>query len=455
MMNHEIDKTGVIDKEKLAGESYFKSLLEQGYSKGAFLEGDIERLQYECLELLASKVKRFNSGDSSSIRVENAQSIMDSNLFTIGLRLKFYQNPDDAVAALKNENITEIYQKGRIRIDEMLSASKKLYYNLLSRLVDTKNVFYRATIVSGIKGFFKIYYPDFGAHEIHITADYPAFNPAPRLAGIEFIQVYLEALFYENQFCLNFDPDDIHHLLCGCEENYQALLMNIYEPVLTMSIGCILAGTDVYKLDMTEDGISYVNSLFTGKSKSDILSIIQNAASELSKIFKFSLGLERYIKNSLPLVSSKIGIAARENALNHVLITPAYPEQRPRLYFSFGTKIENEQYRKAVNEMMQCRFLPDKIAIIHEQIHSLADFKDVLLDAFLTHDEIMTVLHELRLPEIAALAKKYMLWNELDASMHREQDRVLQSCLNDFISALPPDQQELIKNTSEKLEEVL
>lgn len=452
-MSNELKKISIIDKKKLDDENYFKSLLEHGHSKGVFTEGDIERLQYECLELLARNIERFNSGDSSSIRIENAQGIMNSNLFTIGLWLKSYQTPDDAAAALKSEHIAEIYQKGRRRIDEMLSASKLIHSKLLSQLVDTKNVFYHATIADGITGFFKLYYPDFGAHEIHITADYPTFNPAPRLVGIEFIKSYLEALFCENKFCLNFDPDDIHHLLCGYEENYQDLLMNIYEPVLTMSIGCILAGTDVYKLDMKKDGITHISSLFSGKSRSDIFSIIQNAVSELNRLFSFSSALKQYLQSSILQISDKIAIAVRENTLGRIFTTPDYPERKPRLYFSYGAKMENKQYRKVLTEIMQCRFLPDKIAIIREQINSLADLEDVLLDAFSAHDEIRTVLEELSMPEIAALAKKYMLWREMDTSALREQEQVLRRCLNELISALPHMQQELIINTSKILEE--
>ena len=140
-MNNSLEKISIIEKEKLSGEFYFQSLLEQGYSKSLFADGDIERLQYECLSFLAHKVERFNAGDSSSIRVDKAQDIMASNMFTIGLWLKTYQNPDDAITAIQNEQIAGLYQKGRKRIAAMVAATNAIHYKILQRLVDTKNVF--------------------------------------------------------------------------------------------------------------------------------------------------------------------------------------------------------------------------------------------------------------------------------------------------------------------------
>jgi len=248
-----LEKASAINKESLDGEFYFQSLLEQAQAKGLLTDGDIERLQYDCLALLARRVERFNAGDSSSIRMEAAQSIMASNLFTIGIWLKTFQNPDDAIAALQNEPIAELYKQGRKRIDTMLSATKILHANLLRQLAEIKNVFYHATLVDGIHGFFKLYYPDFGAHETHITADYPTCVAMPKLAGIEFIHAYLEALYYENQFLLCFASDDLHQLLCGYEKGYQELLINVYEPALTAALGCVLAETDARTLDLSEE----------------------------------------------------------------------------------------------------------------------------------------------------------------------------------------------------------
>jgi hypothetical protein len=305
--------------------------------------------------------------------------------------------------------------------------------------------------VDGIKGFFKLYYPDFNAHEIHITADYPTYNTLPKLAGIEFIHAYLNALYHENQFCLNFSSGDIHHLLCGYEEDYQELLINIYEPVLTAAIGCVLVGTDAHRLDISKNGTAYLYGLFAEKTKTEILTAVQYAAHELKRIFNFSHELDMYIQGSLSFIVDKIEFAMHEQSLDHVFYTPSYPEHKPKMFFSFGDKMDNEQYRKVIDEIMQCRFMQDKIAIIKEQIHSLADLEDFLLDADLTHKEIQAVLYELSLQEIAALSKKYSIMSEVETIEFREKEQVLRECLNDYVSALPHGQRDLLFKISNVL----
>jgi len=425
-----LEKVSVIGRKSLDDEFYFQSLLEQAQAKGLLTDGDIERLQYDCLALLARRVERFNAGDSSSIRVEAAQNIMASNLFTIGIWLKTFQNPDDAIAVLQNEPIAELYKQGRKRIDTMLLAAKTLHANLLRQLADIRNVFYRATLVDGIHGFFKLYYSDFGAHETHITADYPTCIAMPRLAGIEFIHAYLEALYYENQFLLCFAPDDLHHLLCGYEKGYQELLINVYEPVMTAALGCVLAETDARTLDLSEDGAARLNRLFADMSKSEKLTALQAAAHALGRMFEFSPCLERYVQKTLPDIADNIKF-----------FVSVYPEHKPALRFSFGDKMDDGQYRKVVEEIMQCRFVQDKIAIIKEQVHSLADMEDILLDAELVPKEITAILRELGLPEIAALAKKYPATAEIDL---REQERKLSECLRDYITSLLVEEQEWV-----------
>ncbi|HAZ06275.1 MAG TPA: hypothetical protein DCY58_08620, partial [Acetobacterium sp.] len=82
-MKNKIKKQSMIDGDKLSGEFYFQSLLQEAYVKGVLSSKESERIQLECLKLLADSTERFTRGQSSSIRVEIAQGIMASNLFTI------------------------------------------------------------------------------------------------------------------------------------------------------------------------------------------------------------------------------------------------------------------------------------------------------------------------------------------------------------------------------------
>ncbi|MDR1328783.1 MAG: DUF6179 domain-containing protein, partial [Oscillospiraceae bacterium] len=379
--------------------------------------------------------------------------IMASAMFTVGLWLKTYQTPDDAASALRTEPIAELYRKGRARIDDMLTAARTVHAKILDRLVKTKNVFYRSTIKYGIEEFFKLYHPDFSAHEIHITADYTPYNPIPELAGIEFISAYLSAIYYENQFCRSFRAGDIHHLLCGYSENYQRIPFNIYEQTLTAAIGCVLAGMDARRLDITENAAAQLSRLFAEASADEIPKIVQKSVNELTRIFGFSDALLRYVRKSLPSIASKLEVAARMQTLDRVFYPPAYPENKPKLLFSFGNQMENEKYREIVSEIIQCRFSQDKLAIIKSEIHSLADLDDVFQDAELSPEEIRSVLRELSFPEIAALVKRHSILTALETDEYEESEPPLIKCLCELVSALPREQRELLTKASEAIRE--
>ncbi len=452
-MNNELDLNHVINRDTLEEDNYFQSLIGQAFENNLLDEHDLNRLQMECLNLLAYKTERFNGGDSSSIRVEKAQEIMDSIFYTIGLWLKTYPSPDHAVTALKKKSVKEIYQSGRKHIDTMLVMTKVLHKKLVTKLIDTPNVFYKATLTDGIYGFFKLYCPDYAAQEIHITADYPLYNPIPKLKGIEFINAYVKGAFCENLFCDFFPADDINHLLRGYEKNYQELLFNLYEQVLTAALGCMVAGTEPRHLDITPQGICSIEMIFDKKTDEESLSTIEVAAVGLKESLQLPEGVYRYIQCSLPVIAGKINTAVCDKSLSGVFYLPAYPENDPKILFSYNEKMDDEGYRHLIDEIRDCRFSDDKITLIKKKIHSLADLDDMLSDAELTDEETEAVLMTLTLPEIAALSKKHELYTDADESDLRDGEIIVRRQLQKFISKMMPKQQKMLEKAVAMLED--
>lgn len=165
---------------------------------------DIDMLQL--LELLTQKCDEWASGESSSLPVEKAQDILASIMYVIHLASKDQQHDDVPVS--------ELFEKGLVCVQKKLFSCHMLQRRILKNLFNTPNVFYRSTIQGGINGFFKLYSPQFSAHEIHITADYPLCLGRPQLEGVEFIEEYLSRIDAENAFCNLFDPVLVHRLMC-------------------------------------------------------------------------------------------------------------------------------------------------------------------------------------------------------------------------------------------------
>lgn len=305
-MNNSLEKPSLIHQSDLNGENYFQSLLEAAQSKNLLQSDTMQRIQYECLGLLAYKCERYNAGDSSSIPVDKAQDIMESIFFTIGFWLKTYSNPDDAITMLQNTPIKELYQNGRKRIDTTTAATKNVYKRLLQQLLPLNNAYYGSTIKGEISKFFKGYYPDFAAHEQPVLLAYPLLMPLPALAGIEQIKAYVEAAYYENQFCSYFSVASIHHLLSNYAKDYPVQLMNICEPVLMAALGSIILEEKSIELSSLKTGENTLFHFFKSQPNEEVLAVMQKAAGVLKEQYHFTKGLAQYLHCSLPAMVEKI-----------------------------------------------------------------------------------------------------------------------------------------------------
>lgn len=217
-----------IKPEQLNSRCYFQSLLEQAHSCGLLSDAELSKIQMELLIILAEQTDKWNQGKSSSIPTEKAQELLTSAIFVIGIQLKSYQTPENAVEVLKTEPLKSLFEKGLNLVQRKIAISRHRQKRIAAHLLNTPNVYYRSTIIDGINGFFKLYRPQFTAQEIHITADYPAYLGRPNFDGIEFIERYLRCIEAENEFCMHFAPQDIHHLLCGLTQDYHSVPMNLY-----------------------------------------------------------------------------------------------------------------------------------------------------------------------------------------------------------------------------------
>lgn len=441
----EIERIGSIKKENLSGEFYFSSLLEEAQRNGLVSANDIEKLQYGCFVLLSEKINQFTNGESSSVPVETADLISKSILFTIGVALKSYPTPDDAVEALLNTEIGQLYFKGRRLIDKKIQAAKRLYLAMQKNMIFTDNITYKSILTSGIKSFFKLYKPDFSAQEIHITADYPTFVPVKDLAGIEYIHKYIKSLYYENTFCRLFSNEDIENLLYGYASDYKDLVINIFGLVLTNALGRVLLEKPPLGLNISKEEAVELEERLSGLTKEQLYERVHEAYLTLCESLAIeSEPLREYIENALPEISSVIYIACEKRIPKSVFIEFAYPDDTNEITFDFGQKMNNSEYRKIVDEINDCRYTSDKIAIIESGVNSLADLEDILLDAAFSDEESYEVFGLLSVYEIAALAKNYYALTENNNDLSENEEK-LRSRLKNYIEMLSDEKRAEIK----------
>ncbi|MGN0735460.1 MAG: DUF6179 domain-containing protein [Anaerovoracaceae bacterium] len=277
----------------------------------SFSMRDIDTLQL--LELLAQKCDEWTGGESSSLPAEKAQDILASIIYVIGLASK--EQHDDVP-------VSELFEQGLICVQKKLFSCHMLQRRILKNLFNTPNVFYLSTIQGGISGFFKLYSPQFSAHEIHITADYPVCLGRPQLEGVEFIEEYLSRIDAENAFCNLFDPALVHRLMCGLSTDYAQVPVNIFEHVLLAALGLVLAGRLPAGLDLAAYDILLIEDLFCGKTKEQTASALYTALDRLTVYLDVPERSISYASACIPVLSANVSNAAEHDALNKVFLMP-------------------------------------------------------------------------------------------------------------------------------------
>lgn len=231
-------------------------------------------------------------------------------------------------------------------------------------------------------------------------------------------------------------------MLFGYEEDYRDLIFNIFRQVLATAIGCELIHADVTRLNITNPQLEHLHSMLISKSNKEIKGLIFDAIKNLYFDLNLTnIPLQKYIENCLDGIINDICYSVKENTLNKIFIVKKYPECNLLIQFSFGEKMDNEPYRKTIEEIINCRYLSDKLSIIQDKIHSLSDMEDLLIDAELKENEIMVVLSNLNLFEIAALSKHHPYKSEIEAIEYSESEIKLQLCLHNYILLQPPKNQ--------------
>ena len=304
-------KEEFIDASKLSGREYLVSLLREAQKSGLVLPESAARIQKEEMDIVADLAMDFTDGLSSSIRIEQAQEFVLSVFSTAGLALKACPSPDEAAFRLASEPLRTLYDEGTKIIKKKLVAARMLHGQVSRNIFAVKNEFYASTVIGGIRGFFKLYNPKFGAHEIHITADYPTFLPVNDLTGIEFIEKYLEVIDLENRFCLCFDPgaaSEMLHRHFG--EGHESLVLNIFEQVLTEALRCAVSGMPVKGLACDS---CILNETLSGLTQAELSDKLQEALSSVFSELQSSVphctitrGMIEYIKECLPIACNTL-----------------------------------------------------------------------------------------------------------------------------------------------------
>lgn len=433
--------------------SFFNELVKEGCRLSLLSPSQLEAIQFQLLHLLTDQINRWTGGQSSSVPLETGQCIQQSVIYTIGYYLKSLPDAQCALEELKSNAPADLFLKGKQLLGKARKQSQKLLLLLQEKRIDTDLLAYNDTLGEGLPSFFSAYDMDFGAHETPASIDYPLGNDKMNLSGIEYIHEYLQKLQLENEFCSYFSTEEVNGLLRGYDRQYKELLFNIYELVLTNAVGCLLLGNNDRKLHLSDyerRSLQQELSILSGEKLDER---VDEAVSRLLRIlFILKPALVEYIKASAINLKSRLKNALEINGLTHLFLSIADEAEGAAIEYEDNPPLEQGSFQKLADEIRDCRFFPDKIALLHDVPLSITDLTDLLEGSCFFDDEYQELFASLDEIRLALLMKKLPLDPAGSGFLKEESHHEWENSLITFLEQSDPLRKAAILSLSNQIQ---
>jgi hypothetical protein len=410
MKNTDIEKPSHLRKDILDPNHYTLDLIEEARRAGLINQPALDSIQAQLMSLLGELIIRYTKGDSASLKIENAQGLLLSILYSIDVYISSIPNPEDAIALLKADNLKEIYEKGLALVASCVANTKNLYQEIMDKKLDLPIQAYHLTLDEALPDFINNYDELFHAQDITVSMDYPLLFDDMRIQGVFYIKQYLENLAIETQFCSLFPKQDVAKLLANYGQVYRIdtreALINVFEVLLTNSLFSTLAGNKAIELDISKLQYELLREKFKGLDNGQCSSLINEATEALIKDLGIDqANLRAYIRNFKKVIMPRFISALGHDCLENIIILDSKEESHLDIIFDEGNTMDDESFRIVIDQIMDCANAVDKTAIINSKIHSLGDFIDLLEADCLFEDEFQYLFDSLGDLELSILAK--------------------------------------------------
>ena len=388
-----------IDEGKLDQGNYFQSLFSEACEKKLIDEAQFERIQLEMMELMAKQVERYTNDESSSIKVETAQQILQSICYTIGSYLKSIADMNQKIELIKNEKLSKLFYLGMDEIEANITKAKVVLEMLKAEQLKVDNYAYHDTIFEGIPGFFHDYVIEFGAQEDVGSIDYPLCNTIGKISGIEYIYEYVRRLALENDYCRKFSDSSIEMLLHGFSNDYMHILVNIYELLLTNALGCELLGQSVTDLSITKVDQKWLQKNLSPLSENELQKKLIDAYHKIHTDFELEEDQIDYAKEAIKQIAIRLSHNLHTDTLEKIFVTFIIEDKADEISYVDGVQMEDDKLRELIDEIKECRYTTDKLAVLQREVHSLNDLAELLNECFedYEYEEVFRLLSDTEL----------------------------------------------------------
>lgn len=409
MENSLVRQTG-FNPQNIDVGNYMLSLLDEALQAGLISESALQDIQMQIMELLKDLIIKYTSGESSSIPVEAAQNLLLSILFCMDTFCVSSPTPADCLDELMNRSMKEVCREGMALVKSKVNEAQRLFEEVKSTRIRTSLVAYNSTINEAIPSFFKSYDTAFNAYDTPASIDYPLAGDVVGATGVSYMQQYLEQMKMENQFCQRFAGEEIEQLLENYGRvyriHYPEFLINIFEVVLTNATFSVMLGGKAASLAIHQSRIGLLRERLKGLETSKVGSLLISAVERIVE----ELGiadpkLRTYVHHCGEKLLPRLINAVQQDTLQRLAIPVMGGEPEPEILFELGENMDNEAFRRLVEDLLECRDPAEKARMILSRVSSLVDFIDIFKADCLFDDDYPALFDLLGDMELSILAR--------------------------------------------------
>lgn len=363
----------------------------------------------ELLRIVASRIKKYTSNESTSVTYQTARQLMNSILYCINdERVSPGYNKEEGHELVQKDNLNleKAFYNGLKIKKEKIQETKNLYNTILKGFDAYNNEGYQDTVLEGMKYFFERYDVEFDATNHILTLDYPLLCEVMNKQGIDLIYEYLFRTYLEQVFLSGFEQGEILNLLHAYHSGYEELMINIARIILMNSLASIMVNDTLRSLSISKEERNQVKKLCESKSVDDIEQFLFISLDRLMEQKSYNNhSLKTYLGTVIHDIAYEIKNAISNNCLEHLLICVKQNEIKQEIIYVDGMKMDDELLRELI-ELMKSLSLEQRIALIRKKVRSLADLKELLNECFY-NDEYRHVF------ELLGIEEKNILLSEI------------------------------------------
>jgi len=275
--------------------------------------------QLSMIHLVEQLARKYTSGDSSSIRYETAQTLLEAVQYTI--KLSFNYSSNDNSHLLNTSNIDTLYETGKQILQTLIKESLDNYLLLMENFDDYGISNYKNTVVEGLKAFFSVYDYQFQPQNHILTLDYPLLNDQHNYSGILRIKHYIEGIMLESEFLKYFPREFIQSRIKGTMPVGQPIFMdNLCYPVLLSVISSLLISKPIDTFRFTHRDIEQLRLLLSTLNKETLEISLQEKLLQVLNILNQKVAYP-YFEPSMHDFSIRLMTSYNSQSLDRLLYT--------------------------------------------------------------------------------------------------------------------------------------